>query len=196
MLSFKAIPPNRAFTLAELLVSIGVIGLIVSITLPNVHNAVSQQKRLNIFKEILSNLNELVLQGSNANVGEQDSIVYIPSRLNAVACSGAIGVTGITDPANDAGCKLQNGALIYHLNGVNGTVESIMIDWNGNEAPNANGQDRLGVIVNWGIEPSTDFLGVPMTTTIGLPELRPGEMRPIIGGWDHNFQTMYRDVYK
>jgi prepilin-type N-terminal cleavage/methylation domain-containing protein len=56
---------NKGFTLSELLISLSVLGLISSLTLPQVFNSVNNSKRKAVFKETLNMLNVMAQDASN-----------------------------------------------------------------------------------------------------------------------------------
>jgi type II secretory pathway pseudopilin PulG len=167
-----------------------VLGLIAALTLPTIFNSVNEQRKKAIFKEAIQSLSEATYKASMEG-DTTTGLAFFEKSLNCARVSSTLTISGALDAADSMGCILPNGAIISNLNQAL-TQETFWIDWNGNEAPNARGQDRLGLGVNWGANPTTNL------TTQGIPTLRPGEIKPFThshwGGQDNVdlFNSLYQ----
>jgi prepilin-type N-terminal cleavage/methylation domain-containing protein len=126
---------KTGFTLAELLISLAVLGVIAAFTIPKLLNVVGDgPKKYAIFKEIITSIEavgyQLVYSGEGVNT---DFRSLIASKLNAVSYNTSSGIL-----------KLPNQADIrIGYNGGCGTgLADINIDYNGaNTSPNLPGED-------------------------------------------------------
>lgn len=63
---------KKAFTLAEVLITLGVIGIVAALTIPNLMGKYKKQVTVNKLKKINTILNQLVLQSGNENGAASD----------------------------------------------------------------------------------------------------------------------------
>jgi prepilin-type N-terminal cleavage/methylation domain-containing protein len=118
---------NLGFSLAELMICLGVMGVIAALTVPSMLNAVELSKMKAVGKESLNTIQNILNQ--NFNTGEQptDYWTYLRDHLNAAkVCpvgQGAVGTPCFTyqgDTATHERLILQNGAMIsFSLEDVN-----------------------------------------------------------------------------
>lgn len=169
---------EAGFTLSELLISLSVLGLIAALTMPKIYTNVNTLKKKAVIKEVFSVLSNLATDESQQGGRWISSMDLFRERLNTAKCSTNMGWSHL--PAGDAqyGCELHNGAIINYLQ-QGGDFETFTLDWNGAAGPNQAGVDRIGLIMYWGVEPTTVTGGGVILTLTGKNEIRPGEVLPI-----------------
>lgn len=138
------IRPNAGFTLSELLISLALIGLIATFTIPKVLTTLQDQQQKALIRETVATLSTLTQKAIHENnISKQffrDNLNY--QKLCAVhpneeGCWPG-GVSG--DAGNPDAYILHNGVMLTSFNGVLSTVS---IDVNGMTGPNQYGQDQL-----------------------------------------------------
>ncbi|MCS6267075.1 MAG: type II secretion system protein [Vampirovibrio sp.] len=146
---------NTGFTLTELLMSLGVLGLIASLTIPSVVNAMGNSANKAFLKESINIISTVaqagVLSGELTpdDAGEQ----YMIKTLNAnnVCPTGACPNTwlsGSADETSATGAILQNKVELTFINR-NETEQVAYVDVNGNsQQPNQIGEDVFIVCYN------------------------------------------------
>ncbi|HEY9746586.1 MAG TPA: type II secretion system protein [Oculatellaceae cyanobacterium] len=142
-----------AFTLAELLIALGILGVIATFAIPKVLSSQQDSKKKAVLQETISALNAaftpacLRKEVSDANFG-----TFIRTHINAVkVCPGNSITQGCWPDPDLAGQGIQpglvmhNGAMVAGLDNDDGGtgMDTLIIDWNGEEGPNTQGQDRL-----------------------------------------------------
>lgn len=150
-----------AFTLAELLIALVIIGEIATFTIPKLlQNQQNGQKKA-IFRESVATIADILhtsVVTRTLTVNVPPSQIFLP-KLNGVkvcdtnsvsqGCIPAGTWAGIVAEDTQAGVVLHNGAVLYGIqpaaqsNGRDGFV----IDYNGNNGPNLEGTDQLYVRV-------------------------------------------------
>lgn len=153
---------NKAFTLAELLIALSILGVIAIFTIPKLLQNQQDSRRIAVFKETLatiSNLNDLMMKdGSITTVAAEKA--FVKDHLNyAQRCAtqpDAEGCWNVPDgfgtAGNADGYILHNGATITSFNGSGlPNYESLGIDWNGPaNGPNQEGNDIIYFKICWG----------------------------------------------
>lgn len=146
---------NTGFTLTELLISLGVLGLIASFAIPSVVNAMGQSAHKALLKESVNTIATVAQAGilsgdlTPDDAGEQ----YMIKTLNAnkVCPTGACPNTWLSGSADETaatGAVLQNKAELTFINR-NLTEQVAYIDVNGNsQQPNQVGEDVFIVCYN------------------------------------------------
>ncbi|HEY9745108.1 MAG TPA: type II secretion system protein [Oculatellaceae cyanobacterium] len=141
-----------AFTLAELLIALSILGVIATFTVPKVLVSQQENKRKTVLLETISAINEVgyigYLKGEIVS-GRNGS--YMLEHLNAIKiCDDALADGCFDQPAteadwerNEAGVILHNGATIAGFNDNAGVQNGMLIDWNGKDPPNQAGEDQL-----------------------------------------------------
>lgn len=98
------------FTLAEVLITLGIIGVVAAMTIPTLMNSTNQSEFKTGFKKIISTLNQAVTTNyaldnndfSNLNSGTAAGSVYnmFNSRMNVVKTGDGVGLNGATVAGN------------------------------------------------------------------------------------------------
>lgn len=140
----KTLRLKKAFTLSELLVSLSILGLIASISIPKVYNSVNTQKEKAVLKEASALIAQIDYDAQIEGEFSSTTIAnFFISKIAAVkACnsnfqSQGCGMVSSSDTWLNSmpGVILQNGATIsIDPNGSNSV--NYYIDWNGDEGPN------------------------------------------------------------
>jgi prepilin-type N-terminal cleavage/methylation domain-containing protein len=129
--------PVKGFTLTELLVAVGVIGLVASISIPAVLDGIETSSRRAIFKDTLKAVTEaadaLTLQAD----APADTYQALFPRFRYLEKD---------DTAKTI--TLHSGVI---LSGFTRTdrCENITVDLNGNVAPNIMGRDQVSITASW-----------------------------------------------
>jgi prepilin-type N-terminal cleavage/methylation domain-containing protein len=157
---------NNGFTLSELLISVGVLGLIASFAIPSVVNAMGQSANRALLKESINTIAKVAQAGvltgelTPDDAGEQ----YMIKTLNAnkVCPTGACPDTwlsGSADEASATGAILQNRVELTFINR-SLTEQVAYMDVNGNsQQPNQIGKDVFIVCYNATQEVTTGACG-------------------------------------
>ena len=151
---------QTGFTLAELLITLGLIGIIAMLTLPGLLDGMGTSNRRAIMKDTLKILTEaaeaLTLQG---NV-PADTYQAMVSRIRTLDRNDTTKII-----------TLHNGATLDSFNGGCGgaqnPAETILIDLNGKNGPNTDGQDRVWVIASWAVNNGTNCSSFTTETITG-----------------------------
>jgi prepilin-type N-terminal cleavage/methylation domain-containing protein len=148
---------RKAFTLAELLISMAILGVIATFTIPKMLNQNDTQSRKAVMKEVVgmlsSQLNEFLLTHDAASVTNDNPSFsylfydYLKNHINysklcpTDSVSEGCWNTAIQGPTSYAGLVLPNGAVLSYLMwipwGAGGTPYIyVLVDWNGVKGPN------------------------------------------------------------
>lgn len=157
----------RAFTLAELLIALVILGVIATFTIPKVLTAQQNAQRAAVFREVIASLYQVAEAGVLEGVftptsDESDQGPYFLDKLNFVRVFVTDSLAGgcwdaaqgdIAYDDEEAGGIMHNGASIVGLQGASGNVgrESVTIDWNGVDGPNLFGDDQMRIDICFGI---------------------------------------------
>ena len=181
---------STGFTLAELLISMAVCGLISTFAIQKVLVALEDSNRRAVFKETIATLQGLQDEGMNtgamtgANFG-----TYFLSKLNAVkVCSANSTSEGCWTPGvqgtppfetTQPGLILANGAQVVGFDNccappLSGRVAGehsnrVVLDWNGLKGPNQLVADQFHLLLCFGTSTCTVFVPSP---------IRPGQILP------------------
>lgn len=143
------------FTLAELLIALAILGVIATFTIPKVLQNQQNSEKAAVFKETIATLNSVFNTGiQRSEVTESNFGTYILDRINAVKIcrTNAVtegcwttGVDPVAGQASQAGAILHNGATLsgFDDNAIGGGYDFIVIDWNGPDGPNVEGDDVM-----------------------------------------------------
>lgn len=147
---------NKGFTLAELLISLAILGVIATFTIPKVISAQQNQQKTAVLKETIAAISGVLMQG--LQTGQLDPAsntdTYFLSNLNAVKlCSTNSETEGCWDVAtqgsrmerDEPGLIMHNGATVVGFNDSGNPSNGVMIDWNGTAGPNLQGDDQLHI---------------------------------------------------
>lgn len=149
----------HAFTLAELMIVVLILGQIATFTIPKLITSQQNSKKKAVFRETYSTLSEMLNVGRMTGEivwdgPEWNTLAF--KRLNHVkACPTNSESEGCWAPASatcnssydEPGMRLHNGATVVGFDtdasSVGDYSDSFGIDWNGLEGPNIEGDDQL-----------------------------------------------------
>ena len=180
---------KRAFTLAEVLIALVLLGIVAVFTIPNILVSQAKSRDKALFLETIAALQSTVYSGNlNQSIGQSASLTaYLASQLNAIqTCSVNFQTEGcytVMTPVaqNMGGFVLPNGVTVSDIasfpvtNCTNNPTAFVCydgwaIDINGNQPPNAFGQDRLAMDIHWGGVAGVDSQGVFRKVSETWPE--------------------------
>ncbi len=146
---------HSGFTLAELLITLAMLGVIATFTIPKIMQSQQNERRKAVFRETFGALSQPlyhgVVKGQITDLSEY--WIYLQNNLNAVKfCTNANTQgcwSGSTDNANNDpsknGILMHNGAMVTDFEPSAVTADNIWIDWNGREGPNLHCDDQIPV---------------------------------------------------
>lgn len=147
----------KGFTLAELLISLLILGEIATFTIPKILSAQQNGSKKAIIKETVATLNNVLYLGVQlGEISDTNPDSYILGKINAVklclnnVVADACASQPLPHPAFSAykGAVLHNGALItVSNNGYMVGYEEVLIDWNGASAPNTINDDQFVMLI-------------------------------------------------
>jgi prepilin-type N-terminal cleavage/methylation domain-containing protein len=155
-----------AFTLAELLIALVILGLVATFTIPKLLTVVGNNQNKAVLKEAYSTLSHLIATGINngaikttaSNDGAYilNNINYVkrcPTNATTEGCinglASGIVASGFGNESLRPAVVLSNGAVIYGLDNSSSNwwgMNFIVIDANGTDLPNTLGQDALFLV--------------------------------------------------
>lgn len=176
---------RQGFTLAELLIALGILGVIATFTIPKVLSVQQDARKKAVIKEVVAILNQITYLAYSTRdpaLTPDTFFAYFRDHMNTVkVCAGDVNdeqcwtqQIGSPDAYGFQGFVLHNGATLTSFtqccdlgNGQIGNM--ISVDWNGAEGPNVFGDDQFDLVLSWGTAPITDW---------GNPPYRPGTVMP------------------
>ena len=146
---------NQGFTLSEVLITLGIIGLLATFVISNLIHNLEEKRNSAIYKETFASFSEIFyngyLEGRSFSSREQ-AFSYLQSKLDyELACpnntltQGCRSTTAQHNWQTRRGFKLKNGAVVMmdmHIPSRKLWI-NLMIDVNGDAPPNTGGQDIL-----------------------------------------------------
>lgn len=160
---------KNGFTLAEVLITLGIIGVVASITIPTLMNNIQDQQFKSSYKKVYSMINEATLEIAADNGGTikglftdtNTMIDYYASKMKTLkACHLNDASPGCFSTV-DASIILVDGSVLWNnVNSVDtncnndawgkanfgqNVCSEFYIDVNGNNKPNKEGKDRFWV---------------------------------------------------
>lgn len=144
---------ETAFTLAELLIALGILGVIATFTIPKILASQQNSKRTAVFRETVAAVNEAGYQGLlTGQLTSTNHGTYILDHLNAIKVCRTNAQSEDCFPQDapetswevtEPGVILANGATVTGLSDGAGVQDGVVIDWNGADAPNQGGDDQM-----------------------------------------------------
>jgi prepilin-type N-terminal cleavage/methylation domain-containing protein len=139
---------NKAFTLTELLIALGILGLIATFALPPIMNNLGEQALHANINEAITTLDKAAYDAFLQGLYDQQKRPWFESKLNVEkicttsACSGIAPIVGEQEEA----LVLHSGAVITGMgNGAFFQDNQYIIDGNGGAGPNTMGIDRMAL---------------------------------------------------
>jgi prepilin-type N-terminal cleavage/methylation domain-containing protein len=187
------------FTLSELLVSLGVLGLIAGLTIPSIVTSVENSKRKAILKEGVQLFSDLVADYA-MNAPSQDFRTWVFTKVNTVKnCTGGVKAGGchtcLTGEWSNAswgwltsqGGVLPNG-LVFSFQTLYGDETSMQInlDYNGSSGPNAAYSGNWDTLSLAAVPSGVDHPFIHRTTNVKLGQIR---------GWDYDNPSNPNEVH-
>ena len=174
----------KAFTLSELLIALALLGLVAAFTIPKVLQSADSQFRDTSFKEtigILAQAFQNFQNSSNPPTSSSDTITFFSEFLNIKEiCESSTKPNACMDASypSDTGraVLLHNGMLISDIDGTTtwpggGLRQTILIDYNGTEGPNTEGEDIINLNFHYGSGPYNGIPSGRITTNVPSRDL-------------------------
>ena len=191
---------SKAFTLSELAVSMGIIGVISLLTVPGVITFVEEAKAkatlestLGMVKEVVNNISqngEYEVAGATANAFATVLANKFKTQKKCLTNALTEGcVTAVMQGASshaEPGLVLENGAVIWALD--SSVDNAVYVDWNGPAVPNATGTN--GDTLYLRLNPTSTDQSLTVSSVVYVN--RPGEVSPYPG--DANALALYNYV--
>jgi type II secretory pathway pseudopilin PulG len=141
---------RSAFTLMELCVSLGVIGLIAAIAIPNTVGVVGDLKRKAVLKETIQTVQTAYLACVQDGSCTENSFEGLYKRLNATKVCGSGDTSCRTMTTFEAAGYDNHGFVLptgVHVWGFKVNIvdpdDAFLVDYNGTSGPNIVGEDIL-----------------------------------------------------
>ena len=171
---------HKGFTLAELLISLAILGVIATFTIPKILTAQQNGRDAAVFKETVATLNAVLYQGIVEGALTPSTVAsYYLSHVNAVKICNSnsstqgcwnTAIQGVADNGqiNEPGLILHNGAVVVGLDNCCGNggmgfqpgeaAGNFVIDVNGLAGPNQLNQDQYLLYQCFGSVPCTTWM--------------------------------------
>jgi prepilin-type N-terminal cleavage/methylation domain-containing protein len=146
---------KAAFTLAEILIVLGVLAVIATFTIPKAFNPVQTTLRASVLKQALTELSQITYESYTKGTLNKDTFYnQFRTKLQfAKECPNNISAEGCWNGSpiyegDKAGFVLHNGAVLSGFsNYFEVTHNSVSIDYNGVLPPNKTGEDQLNLTI-------------------------------------------------
>lgn len=153
-----------AFTLAEVLIVLGIIGIIAEITIPTLVQDITEKQYKVAYKKTYSTLYQTLLRanqeqtltpysgtisalnGINANFNAIKQYLKIANDCNTEAMTSGCWASGETQRGETVGYSfVDNSGTAWKVSRTDGNASaySVLVDVNGNKTPNKYGYDRF-----------------------------------------------------
>lgn len=162
-MSVKSFSKSKAFTLAEVLITMGIIGVVAEMTIPTLMNNVQDSAFKSAYKKAFSVATQSLMQANNDNVLiSRPTYGDITSRLaNFNAFKSYFKISKDCNNSNNSECWangenysgypvsnalafIDSSGTAWSILGSDGSVnDEILVDTNGMKEPNKYGQDRF-----------------------------------------------------
>ncbi len=150
---------NRGFSLSEILIALGLLGLIAVFTIPKVLDSTTNAQKKAVFTEVIQLLNEALVKGVlSGDWQNPSSEAYLEANVKHVKfCFSDADGNGCYPPGatyiawvNDGqGMVFHNGAMLMGIQDTSSTCNGFAVDWNGLAGPNTEGDDQLVMYVGF-----------------------------------------------
>ena len=158
---------QNAFTLAEVLITLGIIGVVAAMTMPSLLNATQGKQYVTAYKRALATMSQAgamnyALEDVDFNTAPSVRSV-LEKRMNVVKKSGTTlyfnDGSSIPLPDTVKGCTDHTDLTKNAEVSGSGTTAAckVLLDVNGDKGPNVNGKDRIYVVfTRQGVVPGDD----------------------------------------
>ena len=155
----KQTPSRKSgFSIAELLISVMILGEIATFTIPKILIAQQNQRKIAVFKESLATISVAVYNTCQFPDTYSGMSIYnaVSSQINTVKLCPNNALTEGCSPTSslgdntEGGFVLHNGASLGGLQGTTNTTDNSLLDWNGLDGPNIAGDDQIRLSINYG----------------------------------------------
>jgi prepilin-type N-terminal cleavage/methylation domain-containing protein len=170
-------PLKKGFTLTELLITVGLIGIVSAISLPGILSGVETSNRRAIFKDTLKILNEAAEALTLRPDVTTDTYLAVVSAVRTLDKDDTARTITLHSGATLSGFSTAIASL--------GRCDTIMVDLNGSGQPNTAGQDQVSITTSW--EPNNGNACGTLTNPI-----TGGMVRPTAGVGGN--QAFYREL--
>jgi prepilin-type N-terminal cleavage/methylation domain-containing protein len=167
----------EAFTLAEVLITLGIIGIVAAITIPTLMNNIQDQQYKVAYKKAFSIANQAFLSANSDDLlaSREDSDIVNEQKNNFKAFKSYFKVSKDCNMGNNSNCW-ANGELFLGMPTSTADAfvdtsgmawvsweavgwDGLFVDTNGNKSPNKFGQDRFYFFIS---TPNKDYYsGIP-----------------------------------
>lgn len=154
---------KKAFTLAEVLITLGIIGIVAAMTIPTIINSYQEQTYITQFKKAYSQLSQAYISvakdygTANNWASSQDAYNYFKPYFNVNEdCPNTLGCFPQVSYNDLQGVSAENpyNRVRYKFNTGDGTsfmfdgITSVFVDTNGKKGPNQFGYDFFYFVLN------------------------------------------------
>ncbi len=209
---------HYGFTLAEVLITLGIIGIVAAITIPALNNKIQDEQYKTAYKKAYSTISQAFLQasqdsdiveltGSWSSQGAEANFSALKQRLKVVkscnnsqseGCWNVDGEQWRTENYLARGFVDNNGmAWKLRANDSSQLMPAILLDTNGNKAPNVYGKDRFVLFFSKGSDSDAwSYLG--SNSPIGMPTkispMRDVPQNSTITTEENTFCPSYKEI--
>ena len=172
ILQIKKTLKQKAFTLAETLITVSIIGVVAAITVPTLMSNMNKQIYVTGLKKTytqLQNAVRLLPMVSGCSAGDYQCTEISANNIAELLklAKPPYGCSMYTSTGTDALClQTQDGAIIISANEYNSTIG---VDVNGDKGPNIVGRDRFMFEIFWNGYTSPECVGfIPVGSKLSV----------------------------